>query len=305
MSVASTVSGAGAARVRPRRIGRRSWAGWLYVLPSLLILLLIAVGPIIASGYLSFTQYDVLSSPQWVGGANYQRLMSDPNFWSSLKITSIFTVIAVPLQVIIPMVLADFLAKHTGRRFSQITRSVLFVPVVASMILVGTVWVYMLSPNSGFFNAILNAFGLESANFLGNPGLALLCVSLVSVWKNIGYFLVLFYAGVMDIPEERYEAAEVDGANAIQRLLFITIPGLKPVILLCVILSTIWSFQVFDLVYAMTGGGPGGATTTLVMSIYQAGFQSFQMGYASAIAMVLLVIIVVVSVIQRLVFKED
>lgn len=275
------------------------------MLPSLLILVLIAVVPIIMSAVLSFTSYDVLSAPEWVGGANYARLVEDANFWSALGNTAVFTLIAVPLQVVISMLLADFLAKHTGRRFSQITRSVLFVPVVASLILVGTVWQYMLSPNSGFFNQILQAVGLEQVNFLGNARLALISVALVSVWKNIGYFLVLFYAGVLDIPEEHYEAAEVDGAGAIKRFLFVTLPGLRPVTLLCVILSTIWSFQVFDLVYAMTGGGPGGATTTIVMSIYEAGFQSYQMGYASAIAMMLLVIIILISVLQRISFKED
>ena len=279
--------------------------GLVFVAPSLLILLLIAVVLILMSGYLSFTSFDVLSDPQWTGGRNYERLLADSNFWAALRNTAVFTLIAVPLQILIPMALAEFIARHTGPRFSQLVRSVLFIPVVASLILVGTVWQYMLSPDSGIFNVMLRAVGLDPVNFLGNPQLALLSVALVSVWKNIGYFLVLFYAGVQDIPAEQYEAARVDGASLPKQFLHITLPGLKPVTLLCTILATIWSFQVFDLVYAMTGGGPGGATTTIVMGIYEAGFRSFQMGYASAIAMVLLLIVLVISAIQRLAFKED
>lgn len=277
----------------------------MYVAPSLLILAFISIVPMVMSAYLSFTSYDVLSDPVWTGLTNYERLVADPNFWAALRTTAIFTVISVPLQMLIPMVLAEFLARFTGRRFSGFVRSVLFVPVVASLVLVGTVWQYMLAPDVGIFNVVLKSLGLSSVNFLGNPQLALLCVALVSVWKNIGYFLVLFYAGVQDIPAEQYEAARVDGADGLRQFLHITVPGLRPVTLLCTILATIWSFQVFDLVYVMTGGGPGGATTTIVMGIYEAGFRSFQMGYASAIAMVLLLIVLVVSVIQRLAFREE
>lgn len=265
---------------------------------------LIALVPIATSAFLSFTSYDILSSPQFNGLTNYSRLINDGNFWLALKNTAIFTAISVPLQIFIPMVLAEILARNPVRWLSGFVRSVLFIPVVASLILVGTVWQYILAADSGFFNVFIKALGLSPVNFLGDPVLALLCVTLVSVWKNIGYFLVLFYAGVMDIPRERYEAARVDGAGSISQFFYITIPGLRSVTLLCVLLSTIWSFQVFDLVYAMTGGGPGGATTTLVMAIYSAGFKLFEMGYASAIAMVLLVVIVVISVLQKLLMKE-
>ncbi|MEZ5085478.1 MAG: sugar ABC transporter permease [Tessaracoccus sp.] len=282
-----------------RRSGLGRWGGALYVLPSLGILCLIALAPIVYSAYLSFTNYDVLGDPVFTGMANYERLIVDQNFWNALRNTAIFTLISVPLQMFIPMVLAEVLARYSKRAFSQVVRSVLFVPVVASMILIGTVWQFMLAPNTGFFNTVLTTLGMSEVNFLGRPWLALVCVSLVSVWKNIGYFLVLFYAGVLDIPSEQFEAARVDGATPIQQFFHITLPGLRPVVLLCTVLATIWSFQAFDLVYAMTGGGPGGATTTLVMAIYSAGFQSFQMGYASAIAMVLLVVVLLISVLQR------
>ncbi|WHU58265.1 carbohydrate ABC transporter permease [Trueperella pyogenes] len=296
--------------IRPSNKTRKSkflqrWSGTAYVMPSFAILLLIALIPILYTAYLSFTKYDVLSDPVWYGTANYEKLATDQKFWSAMKNTVIYTVFTVPLQIFIPMLLADVLAKTEVKWLSSFVRSVLFVPVVASLILVGTVWRYMLSGDTGFFNSVLATVGIDPINFLGDPTWAMVVVIVVSAWKNIGYFLVLFYAGVLDIPGERYEAASVDGANRIQQFFYITIPGLRPVMVLCIILSTIWSFQVFDLVYVMTGGGPGGATTTLVIAIYQQGFKLFQMGSASAIAIVLLGIIVVFSAAQKLIIKEE
>ncbi|WP_253281821.1 carbohydrate ABC transporter permease [Arcanobacterium phocae] len=291
------------------RLGRRKvierWSGVLYVLPSFSILILIALVPIVYTVYLSFTHYDVLTDPVWVGVENYEKLSTDEKFWAALKNTIIYTALTVPLQMFIPMILADLLARTKEKWLSSFVRSVLFVPVVASLILVGTVWKYMLSGDNGILNSILGLFGIAPVNFLGDPTWAMASVVIVSAWKNIGYFLVLFYAGVLDIPYDRYEAAALDGATAFQQFRYVTIPGLRPITVLCVILSTIWSFQVFDLVYAMTGGGPGGATTTLVMAIYQQGFKLFSMGSASAIAVVLLVIILVFSVAQKMLMKEE
>lgn len=289
----------------PARAGGRRWAGLVYLAPSLAILLLIAIIPIGASFVLSFTQYDVLSSPRFIGGDNYARMVGDPMFWTALKNTAIFTLIAVPLQIIIAMALAEALARYSGRKFSQITRSALFVPVVASLILIGTVWQFMLAPNeSGFVNSVLSGLGFSTVNFLGQPWVALMSVTAVQVWKHIGYFLVLFYAGVLDIPEEQYEAARLDGASGPKIFRHITMPGLRPITLLCLVLATMWSFQAFDLIYSMTGGGPGNATTTLVMAIYNVGFNNFQMGYASAIAMVLAVIVMILALLQRVAIKE-
>ncbi|MGO1489075.1 MAG: carbohydrate ABC transporter permease [Arachnia sp.] len=287
-----------------RRAPRR-WGGLLYIAPSFVILLVIAVIPILTSAFLSFTNYDVLSSPTAAGVSNYRALLTDGFFWQALRNTAIFTLVAVPVQTIVAMVLAECLAKMEIEWLSSFVRSVLFVPVVASLVLIGIVWQFMLAPGQGFVNSFLGGFGLDSVNFLGDPDLALYSVALVSVWRNVGYFLVIFYAGVLDIPRERYEAAAVDQAGPVRRFFHITVPGLRPVTSLCVVLSTIWSFQVFDLVYSMTGGGPGGATTTLVMAIYSAGFESYRMGYASAIAMVLLVVVIVISVVQRTFMKEE
>ncbi|WP_187343208.1 carbohydrate ABC transporter permease [Buchananella hordeovulneris] len=286
---------------------KSSYAGLFFVLPSFCILLLIALAPIGYSAWLSLTNYDGFTPGQFVGLANYRQLLTDQSLHAALWHTVVFTVIAVPLQMTLPLVLAELLARTRDRWLSSFVRSVLFIPVIASLILVGTIWQFLLSAQGGLFNDTLAALGVGPINFLGRPTLALVCVALVTVWKNIGYFLVIYYAAVLDVPQHLYEAAMVDGAGPVRRFFSITLPGVRNVTFLVLVLSTIWSFQVFDLVYAMTGGGPGGATTTIVMAIYELAFAGgYRMGYASAIAMLLLVIVVGCSALQRLAFgRED
>ena len=267
-------------------INRRKEAaqGFLYILPSLVLILVFSVVPILMSLYFSFTKYNVLQPPQWTGLDNYIRLFRDPYVRASLKNTVVFTVITVPLQTAGSLVLAAVIA------------------VIASAILVGTLWFTLLSPR-GVVNSIIHAFGLPSVNWLGGKLTSMLSVCIVSVWKNVGYFLVIYFAGIMDIPRSLYEAAEVDGANAFQRFFKITLPGLSSVTFLVVTLGTIWSFQVFDLVYTMTGGGPGTSTVTLVLTTYNAAFKEYNMGYASAVAMLMFVFVLAVSGLQKLLLK--
>ena len=199
---------------------------------------------------------------------------------------------------IYPAVIAELF----HNKFGNFVKSSLFVPVIASAILVGTLWFTLLSPR-GVVNSIIHAFGLPSVNWLGGKLTSMLSVCIVSVWKNVGYFLVIYFAGIMDIPRSLYEAAEVDGANAFQRFFKITLPGLSSVTFLVVTLGTIWSFQVFDLVYTMTGGGPGTSTVTLVLTTYNAAFKEYNMGYASAVAMLMFVFVLAVSGLQKLLLK--
>lgn len=284
---------------------RRRFTGFFFVIPSLAILSLIMLIPIGMSFYLSFTKYTVLGSPTWIGAENFVKLFQDQAFLSSLWVTVLYTLISVPIQTIVSLFVADMLAKRFQNRFGSFVRSALFIPVMSSMVVVAVVWRAILGTDTGLVNQVAKAVGLEPVNFLGNPKLALVVVALVTVWKNIGYFLVIYYAGILDIPRELYEASAIDGASSWQQLWKITIPSLKPITFLVVILGTIWSFQVFDLVYVMTGGGPGGATTTIVMMIFQAGFQNFQMGYASAMAVVLFLVLLVVAIIQRKVLSGN
>lgn len=281
------------------------YAGVPWLIPSLIILMVVMIIPIFIGLYYSFTRYSVLGSPQWIGLENFQRLLEDGNFKRSLVNTLVYTVLSVPAQSILALVIADVLARRFRNRFGGFVRSVLFIPVISSFVVIAVVWRALLSTEGGAVNEVLSAFGITPVNFLGDSTLAMLTVALVTVWKNIGYFLVIYYAGIMAIPADQYEASSLDGAGRWAQLRYITIPALRPVTLLVVILGTIWSFQVFDLVYIMTGGGPGGATTTIVMSIYQSGFQNFEMGYASAMAVVLFIVILIISVFQKKALSDD
>lgn len=270
-----------------------------YILPSLVILICFSIIPIFASFLLSFTRYNVLSAPEWIGLSNYRRLLGDLSIAAAMKNTLIFVLVTVPLQTVISLLLAALIAKVFRNRFGNFVKAALFIPVVASPATIGAVWC-MLFAAKGPINLFLNWAGLHSVRWLGSKILAMLIVCFVSVWKNIGYFLVIFYAGIMDIPQELYEASEIDGASAVQQFFRITIPNLKSVLYLVVTLGTIWAFQEFSLVKIMTDGGPGDATVMLVINIYRAAFKESRMGYASAVSMLLLVCILIVSGLQKL-----
>ena len=278
--------------------------GILYILPSLILILVFSVVPILMSAYFSFTKYNMMQAPQWVGLDNYVRMVSDPYVKASLINTVVFTLGTVPVQTILSLIIAAVLAELFRGRFGGFVKSSLFVPVIASAILVGTLWSFLLNPR-GLINEMLGVFGIPPVNWIGGKQTAMFSICLVSVWKDVGYFLVIYYAGIMDIPRSHYEAAEVDGANAVQRFWFITLPGLKSVTYLVVTLGTIWSFQVFDLVYNMTGGGPGTSTQTLVLTIYNAAFKEYNMGYASSVAMLMFVFVLLINALQKLFLQES
>jgi multiple sugar transport system permease protein len=293
-------SGGGApARSGSRPNRRRSFGGLGYVAPSLLILVVVVVAPIAMSAYYSLTNYSLLGSPTWVGLDNYLDLFGDAEFGRALWQTLVYTIVSVPLQTVLALVVAAVIAHRTRNRFGAFVRSALFIPVIAATVIIGSVWRYLVGTDDGLVNAVLAVFGVDAVNWLGQPRTALLVVALVTVWKNIGYFLVIYYAGILDIPEDLYEASVLDGAGPLRQFWSITIPSLRPVTVLVAILGTIWSFQVFDLVYTMTSGGPGGGTVTLVMAIYTSAFGNMQMGYASAMAMVLFAIVLIASFVQR------
>ena len=276
--------------------------GMLFLSPSLVLIIVFSLLPIVASLVLSFTDYNVLSAPKWCGIQNYLRMLDDPFVKASLKNTLIYTAITVTLQTIVSLVLAAVTAEFFRDRFGNFVKSSLFVPVIASSALVGVVWSMLLS-SRGPVNELLNLFGVESVNWLTGDLRPLLVVGFVNVWKDVGYFMVIFYAGILNIPRNLYEAAQVDGAGSLQCFFHITIPNLKAITYLALTLGTIWTFQTFDLVQVMTGGGPGTSTTTLVLTIYRSAFKEYRMGYASAIAVLLLVFILLLSFLQKCLLK--
>ena len=278
--------------------------GVIYILPSFVLILIFCIVPIFMYGFFSFTDYNIMNAPEFVGLDNYKKMFQDSYVRDAAKNTLLYVVMTVPVQTLLALTLAAFLAEKMRNKTGGFLRSVMFIPVIASAVTAGTIWRIILNTDGGFLNNILNFFHISSVNWLGSTQTSLLSICIVAVWKNVGYFLVIYYAGIMGIQKELYEAAKVDGATSIQQFTKITLPILKPITYLVVTLGIIWSFQVFDLAYLMTGGGPGHSSVTLVMGIYNAAFKQYKMGYACAMAMFLLIMIIIINVIEDLFFKE-
>lgn len=288
-----------------KRKGKEAIQGIIYVLPSFILILCFCIIPIFMSAYFSFTDYNVMTAPKFTGLSNYKKLFTDSYVQAAAKNTLMYVLMTVPFQTIISLIFAAFLAsKMSKMKYGQFLRSVMFIPVIASAVTAGTIWRIIFNADGGLLNNFLGLFGIEPVNWLGSTSTALLSICIVAVWKNVGYFLVIYYAGIMGISKDLYESARVDGATAVQQFTKITLPMLKPITYLVVTLGIIWSFQVFDLSYLMTGGGPGKSTVTLVMGIYNSAFKQYRMGYACAQAMFLLVIIVIINIIENKFFKE-
>lgn len=281
--------------------------GYAYILPSLILILCFSIIPIFMSAFFSFTEYNVMNPPRFVGLENYEKVFQDEYVREALLNTLKYVAITVPIQTILSLVFAAILATKMQNKGGEFLRSVMFIPVIASAVTSGTIWRTILGADGGILNSILGVFGVAPINWLGDSHTSLLSICIVAIWKNVGYFLVIFYAGIMDIPKSLYEAAKVDGANTFQQFFSITLPMLKTITSLVVTLGIIWSFQVFDLAYQMTGGGPGYSSVTIVMAIYNAAFKQYKMGYACALAMVLLVIVLIINAVKQRAFgeKED
>lgn len=278
--------------------------GWIFVLPSFLTLIVFIAIPILRSFYYSLTDYSVLAEPIFCGLKNYISAFKDDFVRASLKNTVVYVLGTVPLQTILSIIIAAIIAMKFQNRYGRFVKAALFIPVISSSVLIGTLFTFLFDTDKGIVNSFLGLFGVEAINWLGQSSTALLTVCIATIWKNVGYFLVIFYAGLMDVPTSYYEAAEVDGASKLRQFFSITLPCLKPITYLVVTLGIIWSFQAFDMVYAMTQGGPGKSTYTLVYTIYNAAFREYRMGYACSVALILFVFILLVNNIQKLFFRE-
>ncbi|MGM7697589.1 carbohydrate ABC transporter permease [Microbacterium sp. A84] len=228
----------------------------------------------------------------------------DPEFWVALQNTLLFTAISVPLIAGLGLVMA--LALQGNRRGTRIYQMVFFVPYILPVSVVTLVWTYFLSPNQGLLSALLEPLGIDPIPWLSNPSTAMFAVIATTVWWTVGFNLVLFAAGLQDVDPALYEAASLDGAGAWRKFVNITLPGIKHVLLLVMVMQVIASFQVFGQVNIMTGGGPGTSTSVLIQHIYEAGFRDFELGYGSAMSLFLFAVMLVVSVIQmRTLGKDD
>lgn len=289
------------ANVTNKYPGESRWKGWWYLLPTLLVYLLFTFLPILETIRTSFYQWDGFSQNKvWIGLSNYAELFSDPKFHNALRNNLVFVIFYSIIPILIGLFLASLLSRRPIPGFAFF-RTALFLPQVISMVVVGVIWRWMFNPTFGPINSFLRLVGLESfaISWLGDFTWALPAVGSIGTWVQYGFCMVLFLAGMQHIQEVYYEAASLDGAGAYKQFIHITVPGLRAEIAVALVTTIIAALRVFDLVYTTTRGGPGESTMVTGFLIYRAAFTNNRIGYAAAIATVLTLIILIISLIIR------
>jgi multiple sugar transport system permease protein len=269
------------------------WA-LLFLAPTIIGLVFLSAGPILATLGISMTEWDLLTAPQWVGLDNFTTLASDQRFLVALRNTSFYTLISVPLGMLLALGLA--LALNQGLRGIALIRTSYFLPVVTSATAVGLVWAWIYAPSGGILNQLIGIFGLPAQKWITDPFWAMPAIILMSTWQGLGTSVIIFLAGLQGVPQEYYDAASVDGAGRWSRFRNVTLPLLTPSIFFTGILALISAFQIFDQVFVLARPGkPTEATVTLVYFIYENGFKNFKMGYAAAASWIMFLIVAVLT----------
>jgi multiple sugar transport system permease protein len=278
-------------------VHQRKVIPYLFITPTMLIFLTFVLVPIAYAAYMSLFDWNGISEAQFAGLQNYTDLFGDPVFWVSLRNTLVYALGVVPLSMLLGL-LAALGLNRTHLPGRALLRTIYFLPFVISAVATATVAVWIFGDTFGVINKILDALGLEKVRWLSNRDTALLTVIIATVWVRIGFCMLIYLAGLQSIPSDLLEAAAIDGASTRQRFFAITLPLLRPTTFLLLILNVIFSFEVFDLVFVMTTGGPGYATTVLTVYIYNTAFQTQSFGYASAIGMLFMAIIMTITLVQ-------
>ena len=277
---------------------------YLFVAPALALIAVFFLVPAAASFFLSLTDFDLygvadLANVRFIGARNYGALLRDPLFWVALRNTLYFVFVAGPLSVAASLA-AALLITSAAVRLAGLFRTLFFLPVVTSLVAVAVVWRYLYHPRFGLLNYALALIGLGPLDWLGDPRLAMPAIILMSVWKNFGFNMVIFMAGLQSIPERLYEAASIDGATTVQQFFRVTMPMLTPTFVFVGVMTLIGNFQLFAEPYVMTQGGPSHSTLSLVLYMYEEGFRWWSLGYAAALAFVLFAIILSATALTRL-----
>ncbi|MEU9187221.1 sugar ABC transporter permease [Streptomyces sp. NPDC048484] len=267
----------------------------LFIAPAMLGFLVFLLWPTLRGIYLSFTRFNLLTPPQWVGLDNYRRMADDPIFWDSLKVTVEYVFINIGVQTVAALAIAVLLQRLTQ---SAVLRGIVLTPYLMSNVVAGIVWLWMLDTQLGIGNEIIAGLGFDRIPFLADETWAIPTIALINVWRHVGYTALLLFAGLQAIPSDMYEAAKVDGASEWRMFWRITMPLLRPVLAVVLIMTVIGSFQVFDTVAVTTNGGPANATNVLQFYIYGSAFGRFQFGYASAMSVALLVVLSAITILQ-------
>ncbi len=268
------------------------YSAWIFLAPAIAGTFIFIVVPICVSFYISLLDWNLINLPKFVGLNNYIELFNEKFFWQILFNTIVYAILTTIFAVIIPLILAIILNEKI--KFTKFFKTIYFLPYITPMIVLAVVWSWIFDPNYGIFNFIFQS----NIKWLYNPKTAMATLIFVSVWKNIGYNMILMLTGLQNIPEEIDEAAKIDGATNISKFFKITCPLLSPTILFVSLITTISSFQIFDLIFLMTQGGPENSTTVLVYWMYKNAFEFFKIGKASAIAYVLFIVILILSAFQ-------
>ena len=296
-----------AAPERPRwwrtRRGEERLVGYAFLVPDVVGLAIFVGLPIAGAFYISFHSWSGIGERSFNGLANYRSLLDDPFFVDSLKITAIYTFTFVPLLFVSALGLA--LLVNQRLQLTGVFRSAYFLPFMISLVVASVVWAFVLQERGGILNELIGLVGIDPQPWLGSTRLALVSIVIVTLWQGVGYSMIIFLAGLQDIPRDYYEAATIDGANAWQRFRRVTLPLLKPTSVFVLIISFISAFQLFDPIFVLTGGGPANATTTAVFYIYETAFEFLQLGYASALSVVLFAIILVFTLVQLRIFRHE
>jgi multiple sugar transport system permease protein len=285
----------------------RSFAGprhvaWFFVAPALVVIGIFFVVPVVAALGISLTDFDIyaladLRNLRVVGLANYVELLQRPLFWKALGNTLYFVGVGVPLSLAVSLGAALLLNSRVAR-FQPFFRTALFAPVVTTVVAVAVIWRYLLGTRYGFINYVLGTIGVSPVDWLGDPRFAMPAIILFAVWKNFGYNMVILLAGLQNIPQELYEAARIDGASAVSRFRFVTLPMLAPILTIVAILTVAGYFQLFAEPYVMTQGGPLQSTVSVLYFMYEEGFKWWNLGNASAVAFLLFLLIFAVTMVQ-------
>jgi multiple sugar transport system permease protein len=299
---APTVARRRAAKPRTAFFKRDTVVAWLFLLPSLIGFVVFYAYPALRGFYLSFTNFDLLrNSGDWIGTRNYQLMFKDALFWNALWVTLKYVVINIGIQTILALAIAVLMHRLTQ---SIVVRGILVLPWLIPNVVLALLWMWMLDPNLGIVNHYLNGIGVPSQGFLGDEGQVIPTIAGINIWRNMGYTALLLFGGLVMIPRSYYEAAALDGAGEWRMFRTVTLPLLRPVLALVLVVTLIGSFQVFDTVQIATGGfggapgGPANASRVMYMYIFQQAFEFNDLGYASALSVALIVLLVVVAAVQ-------
>ena len=296
------VAGRAPARPRARGIKRETVVAWLFLLPSFIGFVVFYAWPTLRGFYLSFTDFNLLrNSGEWVGTRNYEQMFADALFWNALWVTFKYVVINIGIQTILALAIAVLMHRLTR---SVVVRGILVLPWLIPNVVLALLWMWMLDPNLGIVNHYLNGVGISSQGFLGSEGQVIPTLAGINIWRHMGYTALLLFAGLMMIPTFYYEAAATDGASEWHMFRTITLPLLRPVLALVLVVTIVGSFQIFDSVQIATGGfagqpgGPGNASRVLYLYIFQQAFEFNTLGYAAALSVALIGLLVFVAAIQ-------